>query len=264
MKAAALMLVTAIAAAQTINPSPQSLIKQTRSLLPAEVAAVLAASRHALDGQRFRLAYVAGGPGIDVIAGADGWPRWKQATHGVESMSGGGGSANGVAWSQQTTEHFDFITIVEYTDAAARTCDGNVLDGKLIVEYERKTPPGTWTAKARTRSVVEELSPLFDTLSDDNLASGEVRTINGHMARAFTAPYKVPSSSGVVTFSAPSPAMTKTLWLDVDSLLPLRWAVSVPARPNMPALPDYGLSFTYDASIEIRAPDGVTRPTCIK
>jgi len=265
MKAAVLMVVTVTAAAQTINPSPQSLIGQKRALLPAEIAQVLAAARHALDGQKFRLAYVAGGPGIDVIAGPNGWPRWKQSTHGVESSSSVAGSSNGVSWSQQTREHFDLITIVEYTDTAARSCDGKPLDGNLIVEYERKTPPGTWTAKARTRSAVEELSPLFDTLSDDTLSSsGELRTVNGRTARAFTAPYKVPASSGVVTFSAPPSAITKTLWLDVESLLPLRWAVSVPAQANMPPLPDYGLSFSYDASIDISAPDGVPVPTCVR
>ncbi|HZR21984.1 MAG TPA: hypothetical protein VFA59_00260 [Vicinamibacterales bacterium] len=264
MRAAVVLAVTAIVS-QTINPSPLSLIKQTRPLLPAEVTQVLAASRHALDGQRFRLAYVAGGPGIDIIAGPNGWPHWKRATHGVDSMSSGGGSSNGVAWSQPaTSEHVDLITIVEYTDQAARSCAGKPLDGNLIIEYERKTPPGTWTVTARIRSAAEELSPIFDTLADESLSSGEVRAINGRTARAFLAPYKFPASSGVITFSAPPPPMTKTLWLDVDTLLPVRWGVSVPAQPNAPALPDYGLTFTYDASIDIRAPEGVAAPTCVK
>jgi hypothetical protein len=246
MKAAVVIALTMIAGAQTINPSPQSLIRQSRRLLPAEVVQILEASRKALAGQRFRVAFVAGGPGFDVVAGPDARPLWVHSTHGESRSSG----------------HVDVITIREYIDTPAQSCDGKRLGGNLVVEYEHRTPPGTWTAKPRTRSDTEELWPLFDTIADDALTSGDVGMVNGHNARAFTAPWKMLSKPGVLT-SAPA-ATREVLWIDVDTLLPLRWAVSLPPQANAPANPDYGLSFTYDGTIDIRAPDGVTPPTCIK
>jgi hypothetical protein len=56
------------------------------------------------------------------------------------------------------------------------------------------------------------------------------------------------------------------LWIDVESLLPLRWGVSIASAPErgIPPIPDYGLSFSYDASIDVRPPDGVAPPDCIR
>ena len=59
--------------------------------------------------------------------------------------------------------------------------------------------------------------------------------------------------------------VTQSLWIDVETLLPLRWSLSVPAVPaqGIPAFSGYGLSFTYDASIEVTVPDGLAAPDCI-
>ena len=42
-----------------------------------------------------------------------------------------------------------------------------------------------------------------------------------------------------------------------ETLLPLRWDV------NAPTAPGYGVSFTYEA-LDIRVPDGVAAPECIR
>jgi len=49
------------------------------------------------------------------------------------------------------------------------------------------------------------------------------------------------------------------------TLLPLRWSMSMPAMPErgVPAIPDYGLSFTYDASLDLRPPDVTLSTDCV-
>jgi hypothetical protein len=53
-------------------------------------------------------------------------------------------------------------------------------------------------------------------------------------------------------------------WIDTFSVLPLRWSLSVPAAAGLPTIPDYGLSFTYDASLDLGPPDGVQAPDCVR
>ena len=44
------------------------------------------------------------------------------------------------------------------------------------------------------------------------------------------------------------------MWIDVETLLPVRWEVGAPSSPG------YGLSFTYE-TLDIRVPDGVAAPS---
>lgn len=237
----------ALAAVQAINPSPRAVIRDMRALQPAEIAQVLTASRQAIAGKTLRIAYVAGGPGPEVVMDSDGRPAWMRMTSGTDAPSG----------------HVDLITVLHYTHTSARACDGHALDAELVVEFEHRTPPGTWSAKARTRSAMEVAAPIFDTLTGvTTLESGGFRDFDGgRRARAFTASWNPP---GRMPSDADTKDPTQSLWIDVESLLPLRWSLAMPARSDMPALPDYGLSFTYDASIDIRAPDGVAVPDCVR
>lgn len=231
----------ALAALQAINPSPRAIIRDTRALQSAEIAQVLTASRQAVSGKTFRMTYVAGGPGAEFVMDADGRPAWMRMTSGV-----GEGS-----------DHVDVITVLHYTRTPARACDGHPLDGELVVEFERRVPPGAWSAKARTRAA-EVAAPIFDALTGvTTLASGGFRDFyGGRRARAFTAAWNNPSNPDVK-------GATQSLWVDVESLLPLRWSIAVPAGSDRPAIPDYGLSFEYDTAIDIHAPDGIRAPDCV-
>src|SRR6185295_3463245 len=160
--------------------------------------------------------------------------------------------------------HDDLINLIDYTGRPARRCDGSVEPGELVIEYEHRRSTNAWTAKARARTLMEVGAPIFDALSGvTRVESGERKQIGGRWARAFRAPWTLPSGAQP---GGPLPAgATQTLWIDVESLLPLRWGVSLPAAPEhgTPPIPDYGLSFTYDASIDVRPPDGVAPPDCI-
>jgi hypothetical protein len=50
------------------------------------------------------------------------------------------------------------------------------------------------------------------------------------------------------------------------SLLPVRWSLAIPidAAAGTPAIPDYGMFFIYEVSAELRPPDGVAAPTCVR
>jgi len=243
MKAlAALSLAVAL---QTLNPSPRAVVRDTRVLQPAEIVQVLAASRQAVAGSALRLSFVVNGPGMDVVMADDGWPEWMRTTSGVG----------------EPEAHVDLVTIEHFTHTRARGCDGRAVNGDLVVEYEQRTPPGTWTVKARVRSDIEVGTPIFNMLSGATaVESGAFRDFDGgRRARAFTAPWTTPPGGIGGPVGAP-----QSLWVDVDSLRPLRWSLTVPEQSGMPALPEYGLIFTYDEAIDVRAPDGVVAPDCVR
>jgi hypothetical protein len=94
--------------------------------------------------------------------------------------------------------------------------------------------------------------------------SGDRRSFGDRVGRALIAPWKPPADT---IPGSPLPAgVSQSLWIDTVSMLPLRWSISMPAMPERgaPAMPDYGLSFTYDASLDLRPPDGVVAPDCVR
>ena len=134
-----------------------------------------------------------------------------------------------------------------------------------MIEYERHSLDNQWTVKARTRTSQELATPIFDILAGATpVESGGRRQIGERPARSLVAPWPLPSDAQPA--SPLPPGVTQSLWIDTDSLLPLRWSISMPAMSGrgMPAIPDYGLSFTYDPSLDVRPPDGVARPDCVR
>lgn len=130
--------------------------------------------------------------------------------------------------------------------------------GELVIEYtrSRRTPgdqPSGWSVAARRRVAGETgmpgLMPVFEMLrgnagggADNNLASGEehLRRIRDRRARGFAARFVPPRAGGGLRSSPrligdPRPDVMgeppprdesmpmQTLWIDAESLLPLRW-----------------------------------------
>jgi hypothetical protein len=245
----AALLSAAAVVAQTPNPSAQVVINRPRALTAAEIAQVLAAARTAVNGRTLRLSYQPGGPGTELLMADDGRPRLVQAVSGYTWTASNG--ASGAA-----TEHHATVTeVTEFTRRPAKRCDGAPDDGELVIEYRSEDDKG-WTAKARTRTPIEFATPVFDMLTGGAaLASGERKPLGGRVARAFTAPWQLPQ--GATPGGPLPPDIHQTLWIDVESLLPLRWELSA---ATMPA---YGLWFTYE-TVQIRAPEGVPAPGCVQ
>lgn len=237
--------------AQTLNPSVRTIVAQSRPLTQAEVAQVVGAASDAIAGRTFRLSYQPGGPGPEVLMAANGRPRFVRTVSGYTSWSGA--SRDGTTTTSREY-HANVREVTEFTGRPARRCDRSAADGELVIEYRNEDERG-WTAKARTRTPTELAAPVFDILTGVvAVENGAMKTIGDRQGRAFVAPWKPPAGSQPGGPLVPN--LTQSLWVDVETLLPLRWEVSAPTAPG------YGVSFT-DEPLDIRAPDGVAAPQCI-
>lgn len=261
---ATLLLVLAVAMLwQSVGARPQDLLTAARPLTTTQIATVLAAVRASIGGRTVRVAVAPDGPGPDILFGSDGQPRVIRTSGGIE---GGfvGGDGFSVRW------HTTVEAITEYTGKPARRCDGAALDGELVVEYRNENDSG-WKARARTSKglglIVRELvmlSPLPE------MESGGMKTFGERKALSLVAPWTPPPGTihrdAVIGDPRPNAApslgatprrASQTLWIDVESLRPLRWSASVPDGMTE------ALTFTYDLSPEPQIPAGVTPPTCV-
>ena len=116
-----------------------------------------------------------------------------------------------------------------------------------------------------------ESRPCFEMLQGDGpIASGERRRISGRSARALISPWTPPTLTFVepplltgdpipnaVGKPAPNDAV-QSLWIDIESLLPLRWEASESG---------WLLALRYDFSyqaIDLRSPADVDSPECFR
>ena len=251
---------------QAINPAVREILNADRPLQPAEIAAVLMAAREAVSGKTFRVSYVPNGLGPEVLMGANGRPRIIRTTSGYDYSSGtASGDSNGNRTQSQQSGHVDLITFTEYTGRSARKCDGTLLDDELVIEYEHKSTDDRWTAKVRRRTLMEIAAPVFDMLTGITpVESGDRRSFDDRTGRALVAPWKLPPGAQA---GGPLPAgATQSIWIDTVSMLPLRWSISMLATPDrgIPPIPDYGVSFTYDPSLDLRPPDVTLSTDCVQ
>jgi hypothetical protein len=267
-------MVSSMASPQTLNQRARELLASNRQLSQADIAEVLEGVRLALNGKAFRLLYgppdrpavtSPDQPGLDVQMGPAGRPRFFRFFSSVNSFDGGvGGTSAGPRSAPSSTgreryqreEHFARTTVTEYTGLPARSCAGSALEGELVLEYEHRSSDTRWTVRARTRTVHELAATVFDMLTGEiPVESGDRGQVSGRSARAFTAPFESLASKAV-----------QSLWIDTESMLPLRWSLSMPGVPDrsIPAIPDFGATFTYDASLDLQVPPGITKPNCVR
>ena len=122
--------------------------------------------------------------------------------------------------------HVDVITFTGPTSRSAKKCDGTALNDELVIEYEHKSTDQRWTVKARTRTLCEPFSPVFD-YNQAVVDSGNRRSFEDRVGRALVAPWSPPVEP---QSDGPRPTGARqSLWIDIVSTLPLLWSVSVPA-----------------------------------
>jgi hypothetical protein len=151
--------------------------------------------------------------------------------------------------------------VTEYTRLRAQTCDGSQMRGELAIDYIYSRAERRWRANARASNGYEVGSPIFDILAGVTPAElrGDVQE-DGRPAYVLTAAWKLPA--GAQRGSPDPPGMTQSLWIDAESMWPIRWSVSVPAADAMNAA-EYTLSFVRHPPIDVRRPPRVTQPLCI-
>jgi hypothetical protein len=165
----------------------------------------------------------------------------------------------------------DVINIIDYTGRPARHCDGSTQQGEMVIEYTRGSSTQAWTATARRRDARDiGIARAFEMLRGAGpITSGERRRIGDRWARAFVSLWTPPETGitqpplligdplpNVVGEPAPNDAI-QSLWIDTESLLPLRWEVS---KRGMLI---YRSNFAYQP-IDLRTPAGIDAPGCIR
>jgi len=274
MRADALLAVV-LALVAASGPSPRDLLNAARPLTAIEIASVLDASRRAVARKTFRASALSGRLSLDVRVERSGRPKIVRTAFGLE-----GGMVFGVAagaptppFSTEMRWHEDVVSIVEYTGRPVRRCDGSVEPGEMVISYTLSSRSSSWTTEGRRRDPTEIQYPnvqrVFELLRGiAPLTSGERCSIGGRPARAFVAPWKPPpdrSSHAPILTGDPIPNVagepsqteaTESLWIDVRSLLPLRWKIS------KRGVLMYGYDFKK-MSLDLRPPPGVRAPDCI-
>ena len=203
-----------------------------------------------------------------------GVPRLIRITSTMEGGIVFAGAPGGIAapppvhWIEQVT------AITDYTGEPARRCDGSPASGEMVIEYEGRGATPVWTVSARARDARDVggpgFAPVFAMLGGDGpIASGESGEIDGRRARSLVSPWVSPDDQrtqparligdpipNVRGDRAPSDSL-QSLWIDTESLLPLRWEATRDGTST------HSVGFTYER-INLQPPAGVDAPACIR
>lgn len=262
------LLVISLLLACAMNPSPRVVISAPRPLTRAEIAHVLGASRQALAGRTLRLPPLSGGDGAEILMGGNGRPKIERSVSAVVGAIVPGMTPPGSPGPAATEVHMETV-VMEHTGRPARHCDGSVEPGEMLADY--RLDGSTWRATARPqRPAGYGTGAVFAMLQDSaDVTSGERGNILGRSARAFVSPWRPapdPHAQPPLLAGDPAPNVrgepppgedaVQTLWIDMDSLLPLRWERSKRGSRLE------GYDFRYE-TIDVRTPAGVSRPACI-
>jgi hypothetical protein len=232
-----IVLIIAVASGLRVQPSasrtdttePQS----AKTLSSSEVQELLDRASASMEQKTFRLSTIENpnGPRWAVLMGKHALPKVVQY------------------WDRDEISGYD-----EYTGRPAVSCDGKPLGAELVIEYGMEEGSKEWKVESRARSDNEPLHP-YDQIFSGSPISGLVRTLNGHGARAFDAPYRLSKN----TVNPAGTNIQQRLWLDTSTLLPIRWELLADGKPVQ-----YGLDFTYDPTLKLRPPEGIRVPTCVQ
>jgi hypothetical protein len=267
MKGALLVAAAAVAVGQSAGARLAAALRDPRPLTPAQIAATMSASRAAFAGKAFRwttdLDDANGRAGAtEVLVGADGRPRFLRMNLAYEAGFVGGITGRG----EPTVTHrqVEARIVIEFTRQRARACGSSQSAGELIVEY--RNDGGGWTAAALPAPHPGFPAGVFEILGGTlPVSSGSLAEIGNRRGRAFVGawtPLHGPSAEPPLIIGDPLPNVrrqlspvtpSQTLWIDVESLLPLRWETSG----------GHQYSFGYDPTLTIAAPAGVTPPDCV-
>ena len=236
----------------------KALLRLPRPLTAAEMDTVVSGIRQALAGKTLRLlGQHTGEP--EILIGRDGFPR-------IVRVKGQGERIASITSETGTLRVFNLPDVIvwlrEYSRVPARRCNGRSAASGMVTEYllNLTTKVRNVTAREPGRRDLEMVRPFQMLEGAATLTSGGSRLIGKRSARALVAP--MPMSDGVVLTGDPAPnpkafVPMQSLWIDAESLLPLRWEVS-----QRQAMIVGGVDFVYEP-LELKRPSGFEVPTCI-
>ena len=240
-----------------VGTSPSDLLNRQRPLAAAEVSRVVSGIRQALAGKTLRLVdKFQGDP--EILMGRDGMPR-------LVRFKGHGESVAGITTETGTMRVFNLpdiiVSVFEYSRVPARRCNGGPAASGMVIEYlmNLTTKVRQVTARELGPRDAGMARPLEMLKATETLTSGENRLVGKRRARALVSPMSMPDDVVLTGDPAPNPAefvQIQSLWIDTDSLLPLRWEV-FQRQARLGAI-----DFVYE-QIDVRRPAGFEMPKCI-
>ena len=190
--------------------------------------------------------------------GRDGMPRMVR-------LKGTGERIAGITTATGTLRVFNLpdviVTVFEYLRVPARRCTAGPVASRMVVEYIVNLTTGVRHVTAREpgpRDAANE-RPLQMLRDADALTTAGSRLFGKRNARALMSP--MPMSRDVVLTGDPAPnpaefVPVQALWIDTDSLLPLRYELY--QRQSLVDATD----FVYE-EIDLQRPAGFVVPTCM-
>jgi len=153
------------------------------------------------------------------------------------------------------------VSVFEYSRVPARRCDGAPPASGMVIEYLMNLTTKVRHVAAREPGPrdLERARPLEMLRATATLTIGGSRLVGARNARALVSPMPLPDNVVLTGDPAPNPAEfvpIQSLWIDIDSLLPLRWEVF--QRQAFLGATD----FVYER-LDLQRPAGFAVPTCI-
>jgi hypothetical protein len=228
---ATLMVVLAVSgldAGQRERASARDLLNDPQTMTKAEMARVRDATLKELADRAFRVTDEVGNE-VQIVMNARGGPRYFHT-------------------KRAGPEVFE-----DHTERPAVTCDGKSTGSTLVVEYGRDGS-GSWHVRAYPEAAWYSMPRYFEIFNQP-LESGGFRVINGHRTRAVMGP-ALPLPNWRPADGIP-PKSKVVLWVDVRTLLPVRWESMVEGVTRGE------LSFRADAALKLSPPRGVRPVDCV-
>ena len=154
-----------------------------------------------------------------------------------------------------------FTTLIEYTGVPARRCNGMPATGEMVIEYLLSSRTQKWSVIARAKTPGDPVAvrPLEMLTTAATLRSGERRLFDSRPVRAIVSTLRPWKSADITGDPAPNPAdftPVESLWIDTDTLLPVRWEITQRQAVVGEA------EFVYE-QLDLQPPAGLKTPKCI-
>jgi hypothetical protein len=251
------MVLMTVMLLQAGTSSPMALLKLERPLTVTETETLVSGIHQALAGKTFRLVGKFHRE-REILMGRDGLPRFVR-------VKGQGESVAGITSETGTMRVFSLpdviVSVFEYSRVPARRCKGGQAATGMVIEYllNLTTPVRHVTAREPGPRDAAMARPLEMLQKAATLTTGGRKLVGERGARSLVSPLPISNAVVLTGDPAPNPAdfvPIQSLWIDTDSLLPLRWEVS-----RRQAIVDAS-DFVYE-QLDLRRPVGFELPQCI-
>ncbi len=225
----------------------KTLIGTSHKLAPSDISQLLKGIKSTNSGKGFR------GSGrmsctFEFQFGDDGEIRFSRQRMRGQTQSG-------EPASRSDNHDVDLDITTEYTGEPARSCAGASGEGTLVIEYIHS--PDGWMVNGRPSqdSGVMHHAMRVYSLPESEISDAGLRDVRGRRARGFRFRY-----ADSATEAKKWGDTTEILYVDVESLLWVRWELEV----NLTGIPSYVVEMECDPALDLQPPCELKVSHCIQ